>query len=41
MLFNTDMNVGSVQYIEQYLSYKWGIGLGTTTKVIASPPFTN
>jgi hypothetical protein len=41
ILFRTNHHVATAQTMEQYLSNKWGIGLGTTSTVIASPPFTN
>ena len=39
ILFRTNHHVATAQTMEQYLSNKWGIGLGSTSTVIASSPY--
>jgi hypothetical protein len=40
-LYNTTHSLATAQQMEQYLSYKWGIGIGSTPAVATSSPYIN
>ena len=39
MMYSTNHSVATAQTMEQYLSYKWGIGIGATPTVATSSPY--
>ena len=39
ILYNTNHSIANAQSMEQYLSYKWGIGIGATPTGAASSPY--
>ena len=41
ILYSTNHSLATAQTMEQYLSYKWGIGIGVTPTVASSSPYSN